>query len=129
LAANRDVLALINHDDALGILGRTSDGSLCLVEDDRGLSFTLELADDRQGHIVHRALSLGLVKGMSFRFTPGTMIKGRDQCFHTSVEKFAEISFIIGKDKLPAHRSGCSELAIPLSVLRRRLDLLELDAL
>lgn len=68
LSPSRDVLALVDHDPAK-VLARTRSGSLRLVEDPRGLSFSLDLPDTQAGRDVLALAERGDLGGMSFGFT------------------------------------------------------------
>ena len=62
-----DVRALFNHDpDAL--LGRTSNGTLRLMEDDHGLRYEVDLPNTNMGRDVAELLSRGDLNGSSFGF-------------------------------------------------------------
>ncbi len=67
LARGCDVRALIDHD-ATKIIGRTSNGSLRLKEDSRGLFFELEPIDTTLGTDTLKAVRAGLLTGCSFAF-------------------------------------------------------------
>jgi len=62
-----DVLALWNHDTSKP-LGRVSNGTLELTEDERGLRFELQLPDTTWGVDAFKSISRGDVRGMSFGF-------------------------------------------------------------
>lgn len=62
-----DVRALWSHNIDMP-LGRTSNGSLKLEENTRGLKFTLNLPDTQIGRDAFTYISRGDVKGMSFGF-------------------------------------------------------------
>jgi uncharacterized protein len=64
----RDVVALVDHDNAK-LLARTRSGSLRLQEDDKGLSFELDLPDTQAGRDVLALAERGDLGGMSFGFT------------------------------------------------------------
>lgn len=68
LSPSRDVLALVDHDPAK-VLARTKSGSLRLVEDPRGLSFSIDLPDTQAGRDVLALAERGDLGGMSFGFT------------------------------------------------------------
>lgn len=75
LASGADVHALHSHKPEL-ILGRLSAGTLLLAEDQRGLSFELELPETQAGNDVLASVARGDLKGASFAFkTP----KGGDR--------------------------------------------------
>ena len=67
LAGARDVLALVDHDDAK-LLARTSSGTLRLAEDSAGLHFDLDVPDTTLGRDVLELARRGDIGGMSFGF-------------------------------------------------------------
>jgi HK97 family phage prohead protease len=67
LAPGRDVLALMDHDPAR-LLARSSNGSLRLAEDAKGLSFELDVPDTSVGRDVLAMAEARLLGGMSFGF-------------------------------------------------------------
>jgi len=64
---NLDVAALFNHDQNL-ILGRTTNGSLTLREDPRGLVYEVNVADTSYGRDLKVLLERGDVSQSSFAF-------------------------------------------------------------
>lgn len=62
-----DVLALVDHDPGR-LLARTSSGTLRLVEDGHGLSFSLDVPDTTLGRDVLALAQRGDIGGMSFGF-------------------------------------------------------------
>lgn len=68
LAAN-DICAFWSHNPDLP-LGRTSENTLQLRQDDFGLAFTLELGDTTCGVDAYKHIKRGDVKGVSFGFEP-----------------------------------------------------------
>lgn len=70
----RDVRALWSHNLDL-VLGRTSNRTLRIFEDDYGLGFELELPDTTLGRDAFTSISRGDVTGMSFGFD----VKPKDQ--------------------------------------------------
>lgn len=62
-----DVLAYSAHDSAR-ILGRTSSGTLRMIEDDQGLAVEIDLPDTTDGRDVAELVRRGDLKGMSFGF-------------------------------------------------------------
>lgn len=66
-AIGGDVLALLDHDPSR-VLGRTRSGTLRLIEDDRGLAFSLDLPDTAAGRDVVALAERGDLGGMSFGF-------------------------------------------------------------
>ena len=65
----KDVLALVDHD-AGRLLARTGSGTLRLVEDARGLAFSLDVPDTTLGRDVLELAQRGDLGGMSFGFRP-----------------------------------------------------------
>lgn len=62
-----DVRALFNHDPNI-VLGRTSAGTLALVEDARGLRYDIDPPDTSDGRDVRTLVARGDVQGSSFSF-------------------------------------------------------------
>jgi HK97 family phage prohead protease len=67
LAANNDVVALVDHDMSR-LLGRTRSGTLRLAEDTKGLSFDIDVPQTTLGNDVLHMASRGDLGGMSFGF-------------------------------------------------------------
>ena len=67
LAAGKDMLALLDHDPTR-LLARTSNGTLRLSEDARGLAFELDLPDTTLGKDVLAMAEARLLGGVSFGF-------------------------------------------------------------
>lgn len=67
LASGRDVLALVDHNPS-AVLGRSKSGTLRLAEDERGLSFSLDLPDTQAARDVLALAERGDLGGMSFGF-------------------------------------------------------------
>lgn len=68
LAANTDILALVDHD-AGRVLARTRSKTLRLAEDTRGLAFDLDVPATTVGNDVLALAARGDLGGMSFAFT------------------------------------------------------------
>jgi uncharacterized protein len=69
LGTNKDIISTYNHD-VNQLLGRTSNNTLTILEDDYGLRFEVLLPDSPTGNEV-RALALrGDLSGASFTFVP-----------------------------------------------------------
>ena len=68
LATGRDILALVDHDQAR-MLARTRSGTLRLSEDSRGLAFDLDVPATTAGNDVLALAERGDLGGMSFAFT------------------------------------------------------------
>lgn len=62
-----DIVALWSHDSNL-VLGRSSNNTLTLSEDEKGLKFALDLDTDHWGEFAYRKVQRGDVKGVSFGF-------------------------------------------------------------
>lgn len=62
-----DVLAYFDHDSGR-VLGRSSAGTLRLVEDSKGLAVEIDLPDTSDGRDVRTLIERGDIKGMSFGF-------------------------------------------------------------
>lgn len=65
--ASTDVLAYFDHDRGR-ILGRTTSGTLRLIEDERGLAVEIDLPDTTDGRDVRTLIERGDIRGMSFGF-------------------------------------------------------------
>lgn len=66
LGVKRDILATFNHDTG-ALLGRTSNDSLKLSIDDRGLKMEVDLPDTSTSRDTIALIKSGLVTGQSFR--------------------------------------------------------------
>lgn len=62
-----DVLAMLDHDPTK-VLGRTRSGTLRLIEDQRGLAFSLDVPDTQAGRDILALGERGDLGGMSFGF-------------------------------------------------------------
>lgn len=62
-----DVLAMLDHDPGK-VLGRTRSGTLRLIEDQRGLAFSLDVPDTQAGRDVLALAERNDLGGMSFGF-------------------------------------------------------------
>lgn len=67
LSSGTDIVALTAHD-GFRLLGRTSDGSLRLEEDDKGLAFACNHPETPSGQDVALAVAQGLLTGVSMTF-------------------------------------------------------------
>lgn len=64
-----DILALLDHDTAK-VLGRTTNGTLRIEEDEQGLRVEITPANTTYGRDIVELVRRGDVSGMSFRFRP-----------------------------------------------------------
>ena len=67
LASGGDIISTFNHDNNR-FLGRTSNKTLRLSEDEQGLKFELDLPDTATGNEVRALIERGDLRGASFRF-------------------------------------------------------------
>jgi uncharacterized protein len=67
LAEKHDVKCLFNHDDNI-VLGRTTNGTLTMVQDNVGLKFHCDVAPTNAARDVHALVTRGDVDGCSFGF-------------------------------------------------------------
>jgi HK97 family phage prohead protease/HK97 family phage major capsid protein len=65
---NNDVRALINHDPNL-VLGRTTNGTLKLEQDERGLKYRVELGRQQYAKDFYESVKRGDISQSSFAFT------------------------------------------------------------
>lgn len=89
-----DVLAMLDHDPGK-VLGRTRSGTLRLIEDNKGLAFSLDLPDTQAGRDVLALAERNDLGGMSFGFTVpkgGDSWKGERRTLRTIALK--EISVV-----------------------------------
>lgn len=68
LASNPDVRALVNHESGLMTIGRTTNGSLKVEEDEIGLRVTIMPPDTQAGRDVVTLIKRGDLNQMSFAF-------------------------------------------------------------
>lgn len=64
-----DVLALVEHNPAF-VLGRTTNGTLRIIQDTRGLRVEIDPANTSYARDIVELVRRGDVAGMSFRFKP-----------------------------------------------------------
>jgi len=68
ISGSADVRALLNHDANL-ILGRTTAGTLQLIQDGHGLMYTVSLPDNTTGRDLFESIRRGDITQSSFGFT------------------------------------------------------------
>lgn len=68
ISEGQDVRALVDHDSRL-VLGRTTNGTLSIKEDARGLLVSIEPPDTTLGKDTMASIKRGDISGMSFAFT------------------------------------------------------------
>ena len=109
LASGADVMAIVDHDDSR-LLARRSAGTLSLVEDERGLAFTISVPNTQLGNDTLEMVKRGDYTSMSFGFSvaPSGQVwnQTRSQRTLTSVT-LAEISILTGK--APAYNATSIE--------------------
>jgi uncharacterized protein len=69
LRENPDILALVEHDVSK-VIGRTANGTLRIIPDERGLRVEIDPANTSAGRDIVELVRRGDVAGMSFRFKP-----------------------------------------------------------
>jgi HK97 family phage prohead protease len=100
--ARCDVRALYNHDPNK-LLGRSSAGTLRMVEDEIGLRVEIDLADTSSGRDVKVDTDLRNIQGQSFSFT--TEIEQWDWSGETALRTLVEVDelFDVGPVTFPAY--------------------------
>lgn len=68
LTDDPDVRGLVNHDSNQ-LIGRTSAGTMRLVQDNRGLKYDIDVADTQAGRDIMVSVERGDTTGSSFAFT------------------------------------------------------------
>ncbi len=68
LSEGQDVRALVDHDPGR-IIGRSTSGTLRMLEDDHGLRVEIDPANTTAGRDIMESITRGDVTGMSFGFT------------------------------------------------------------
>lgn len=136
--AGDDVRALFNHDPNY-ILGRNKAGTLSLAEDVRGLAIELEPPDTQAGRDLIVSLQRGDVSQMSFGFRVRAQGQnwGEDEDGNIVRTLTAVKLFDVSPVVYPAYPQTDVGLAslrhylelkpVPLSLMRRRLELIELQ--
>ena len=118
----RDILALVDHD-AGKVLGRTRSGTLRLSEDERGLSYEIDLPDTTAVRDVLALVERGDAGGMSFGFS---VPKGGDEWsgLHRTLRaiNLHEISVITSHPAYAATTVEARAAAHSLELLRLRLE-------
>lgn len=64
----QDVVCLFNHD-ANYVLGRTTSGTLRIMQDDKGLFYSCDLPNTQAARDLHESIKRGDINGCSFAFT------------------------------------------------------------
>lgn len=114
--ARDDIVALFNHNVAYP-LGRTSNGSLKLAEDEKGLKIELELPDTACGEDMYKLVERGDIYQMSF----GGDIVGRT--IHTDPDlelvtitefKLWDVSLVV----FPGFEEGRTEVRVAASSVK-----------
>lgn len=118
----RDILALVDHDSGK-VLGRTKSGTLRLSEDERGVSFEINLPETTAARDVLALVERGDAGGMSFGLTTP---KGGDDWRGTHRTLRAihlhEISVITSHPAYAATTVEARHAAHLLELLRLRLE-------
>lgn len=118
----RDILALVDHDSGK-VLGRTRSGTLRLSEDERGVSFEIDLPETTAARDVLALVERGDAGGMSFGFNVPT---GGDEWrgTHRTVRSLTlhEISVITSHPAYTATSVEARHAAHGLELLRLRLE-------
>lgn len=122
LRSGRDVLALVDHDPQR-LLGRTKNGTLRLAEDQRGLSFSIDVPDTQLGRDTLAMAERGDLGGASFAFRVakgGDGWEGRNRTLLRVdlIDVSAVIAFAAYAQTSVAARSQ-SEPRLPLALARR----------
>jgi HK97 family phage prohead protease len=106
LASGKDVLLLLDHNPSL-LLARTSNQTLALRSDDKGLHMEAELPDTSYANDLKALLKRGDITGMSFGFRvtkdSWSMVKGMQLRTIKAVDLF-EVSIVT----MPAYQTGTS---------------------
>lgn len=118
----RDILALVDHDSGK-VLGRTRSGTLRLSEDERGVSFEIDLPDTTAARDVLALVERGDAGGMSFGFTTprgGDEWRGTHRTLRTI--HLHEISVITSHPAYTATTVEARAAASSLDMLRLRME-------
>jgi HK97 family phage prohead protease len=116
LRSGSDVICCFNHDPNR-LLGRLSSGTLSLVEDSRGLRFSVELPDHEQA--IKNLVTRGDLKGASFAF------KVNGEKWEGSTRNLTDVTLIecgpVVQPAYPATSLGmrCKNYGLVLSLLER----------
>ena len=118
----REILALVDHDSGK-VLGRTRSGTLRLAEDERGVSFEIDLPETTAARDVLALVERGDAGGMSFGFTTP---KGRDEWHgtHRTIRTIHlhEISVITSHPAYQATTVEARAAAHSMELLQLRLE-------
>lgn len=120
LASGDDIRALVGHDPMM-LLGRTSNKTLRLREDDKGLYFENDVPDTSYARDMTALVNRGDIRGMSFGFR--IVAKGDDSIARTGNQlirtvhkaKLGEVS-VVGN---PAYRDTNLSLRVDPACLKR----------
>ncbi|WGE65898.1 HK97 family phage prohead protease [Actinobacillus equuli subsp. equuli] len=109
LSNGGDVRALFEHDSSK-LLGRTSSGTLSLVEDGEGLRFSLDLPNTQVGNDILESVRRGDISGMSFGFFPE--VEEWDETQEPAVRTIKQAKlFEITVTSIPAYPDSSLEIA------------------
>ena len=88
-----DTVALFNHDSNL-VLGRVSNGTLRLKEDERGLYMEVDLPDTQAANDLYKLVERGDIKQQSFGFIVdgNEWNKAKDERTITKVRELIDVS-------------------------------------
>jgi uncharacterized protein len=99
-----DVFALVEHDPAK-VLGRTTNGTLRLSEDNSGLNAVIDPADTTYGRDITELVRRGDIRGLSFRFRPFPGGYGLDLASHPPIRRLTSVRIsevsIVGQPAYP----------------------------
>lgn len=94
-----DVVAVVNHDMGQ-LLGRTSSGTLKLIDEDKGLRVELDLPDTQVGRDVRTLVARGDLAGMSFTAALGEVERVKGGVVLRSFTRLVDVSVVTS----PAYR-------------------------
>lgn len=113
-----DVLGLVDHDVSK-VLGRSSNGTVRLSSDDRGLAFEIDLPDTTLGRDIRALVARGDLSGMSFSAVPDVIERVAGGVVHRSFKRLMDISVVT----MPAY-AGTSVVSRSASGVSRREQLI-----